>query len=196
VLPDVLERAARARGAIGGGRMISALVDTGGAVFSACGLYRYELRRNIVLTSYGLPMVNATVDESRKLVFGMLNPSVATADKDDPTIRRCIGFAAAWGFRHLSVFNAYAFISPYPEDLWKVPDPVGPDNDAHILDLVSDADMVIAAWGVNIGRDRERAVRELLGGAGVKLHHLGLTKDGHPRHPLYLPKTVTPTEWA
>jgi hypothetical protein len=188
--------------------MISALVDTGGAVFSACGLYRYELRRNIVQPAPPLPwdvadrddgarlVVDAALASSRKLVFGMLNPSVADAEKNDRTIRRCIGFAAAWGFRHLSVFNAYAFISPYPKDLWKVPDPVGPDNDAHILDIVRDADMVIAAWGMNIQRERETAVRALLAGAGVKLHHLGLTKDGYPNHPLYLPKTTTPTEWV
>jgi hypothetical protein len=188
--------------------MISALVDTGGAVFSACGQYRYELRRNIVQKAPSLPwdvadrddgarlVADAAAASSRKIVFGMLNPSVATAEINDPTIRRCIGFAAAWGFRHLSVFNAYGLISPYPEDLWKVPDPVGPDNDSHILDIVSDADMVIAAWGVNITREREKAVRGLLAAAGMKLHHLGLTKDGHPKHPLYLPKTVTPTEWT
>ncbi len=142
-----------------------------GAVLSRCGRYRYRLHRSWL-------MGEGTV------LFIMLNPSTADAELDDPTIRRCIGFARRWGFQELVVANLFAWRATDPRELKRASDPVGPENDEHLIALSGDADAVIAAWGVHGGyKNRNWVVRRLLRGT---VEHLGLTKQGHPRHPLYL----------
>lgn len=122
----------------------------------------------------------------------MLNPSTADAARDDPTIRRCLALARAWGFGALAVGNLFAFRTPCPQLLRTVPDPVGPDNDAWLRRLRAESALVVAAWG-NHGslHGRDRAVRPLLEGAQI----LGFTRQGRPRHPLYLPGTALPRPW-
>ncbi len=114
----------------------------------------------------------------------MLNPSTADAETDDPTIRRCIGFARKWGFQELQVGNLFAWRATDPRELKQALDPVGPENDRHLMTMSGCADVVIAAWGAR-GNYRNRAaeVLDLLEGT---VYHLGLTKQGHPKHPLYL----------
>lgn len=73
-------------------------------------------------------------------VFVMLNPSTADASLDDPTIRRCVGFAKAWGCPGLTVVNLYALRSADPKALWSHPDPVGPDNNRWI------SEVLLRAW--------------------------------------------------
>jgi hypothetical protein len=148
------------------------------AVLSDCGRYRYKLTRN---WNESLPM----------LTFIMLNPSIADATLDDPTIRRCIGFARGRGFGGLQVLNLFAFRATDPVHMKAANDPVGSDNDSYIIAAltaaVADSAPVIAAWGVHgahNGRDAE--VRKLSMECGVKLMCLGSTKGGHPRHPLYV----------
>lgn len=85
-----------------------------GADISACGAYRYRLDRLGALLGRGA--VN----------FVMLNPSTADAEQDDPTIRRCLGYAFRWGFARLIVTNLYALRSTDPRALWEHPDPIGP----------------------------------------------------------------------
>jgi hypothetical protein len=117
----------------------------------------------------------------------MLNPSTADATQDDPTIRRCIGFARAWGYGALEVVNLFACRATDPERLRRVPDPVGPENDRHILRAVRRASETVVAWGnrgVHLGR--HDAVLRLLRRRRVAVHCLGRTQAGHPRHPLYL----------
>lgn len=148
-----------------------------GAQFDRSGTYRYSLTR--CWSGHG-----ATV------VFIMLNPSTADARQDDPTIRRCIGFARAWGFSALEVVNLFAYRAAHPARLRAAPRPVGPRNDRHLRAALARADAVVAAWGVHgawLGRDR--AVAGMLDdpGLGLAPQCLGLTKGGHPRHPLYLP---------
>lgn len=153
------------------------------AVFSPCRAYRYQLSR---VWDAAAPRVN----------FLMLNPSTADAFVLDPTVRRCVGFAQAWGAGSLTVTNCFALRSTDPAGLRAVADPVGPDNDASIVSAATAADTVIAAWGVHATYlDRERHVRELLRTADVTLHTLRLTKHGHPGHPLYLPGTSEPVAW-
>ena len=103
--------------------------------------------------------------------------------RDDPTIRRCIGFARDWGFGRLVVVNLFALRSTSPRALRRAPDPVGPRNDRWIARLAADAELVIAAWGA-LGnyRDRARLVTSTLS----DLYCLGRTRDGSPRHPLYV----------
>ncbi len=124
----------------------------------------------------------------------MLNPSTADETENDPTVRRCIGFAQEWKCGSLEVVNIFAYRSTDPKKLEKVPDPVGPDNDNSILKAAHRADIVVAAWGT-WGRvqDRGEAVRRLLESCDV--HHLGLTKAGYPKHPLYLRADTKPILW-
>lgn len=141
-----------------------------GAVLSPCGQYRYCLSRSWLLGE-------GTV------LFIMLNPSTADAETDDPTIRRCIGFARRWGYRQLLVGNLFAWRATNPRELRRVSDPVGPENDHHLVEMSVGADAVIAAWGAHgVYRNRSQHVLGLLRNP----ESLGLTKQGHPRHPLYL----------
>lgn len=110
---------------------------------------------------------------------------------DDPTIRRCIGFARARRFGGLRVLNLFAFRATDPAHMKGQADPVGPDNDMHLraaLIAAKDANApVIAAWGVHgVHNYREEEVRALALECNVTLQCLGITKDGHPRHPLYV----------
>jgi hypothetical protein len=151
------------------------------AVLSPCGLYRYSLTRT---WDSKLPPV----------VFIGLNPSTADASLDDPTIRRCIRFGRDFGGGSLRMLNLFAFRATQPEDMRRAEDPCGPDNDHWLLAAAADAArgavLAIAAWGVHgtlHGRDQQ-VVRMF----GPHLKQLGLTKDRHPRHPLYLPASVRP----
>lgn len=145
------------------------------AVFSPCGKYRYVLRR--------------IWDEQPPVVFIGLNPSVADAEKDDPTIRRCVGFARDWGYGGLVMLNLFALRSTNPDELYDVGiDPVGPENDDYILTYAHDT---IAAWGTHgslLNRGEEVLWKLQL--LGRKVLCLGKTAGGSPRHPLYLKKTT------
>jgi len=127
----------------------------------------------------------------------MLNPSTADAFQLDPTNRRCVGFAQAWGYGSMVTTNIFAFRSTNPAGLRTTKDPVGPENDEAIVNGAKNADLVIAAWGTHGElQDRGNAVRGLLAGAGIELHVLRLTKAGHPGHPLYVSGDTVPTHWG
>lgn len=147
----------------------------GAAVISTDGLYRYSLDR---LWGEG----------ERRAVFIMLNPSTADASEDDPTIRRCIGFAKREGCDGLTVVNLYAYRATRPADLWKADDPVGPVNDWHIDLALQHAAVtqgpVIAAWGAHASPHRAYRVKQMPGMADA--HALAFTKSGAPGHPLYI----------
>jgi hypothetical protein len=119
------------------------------------------------------------------VAFIGLNPSTADEGRDDPTIRRCLGFARRWGFGLLEVVNVYGLCATEPRALWDAPDPVGPENDRVLSAVLERADLVVAAWGVHARRERIAELRWAL--KDVEIHALGLTQGGAPRHPLYLP---------
>ena len=152
------------------------------ATFDASRRYRFRLSR--------------VWDPDRpRICFVMLNPSTADALVLDPTVRRCAGFASAWGAGALEVTNVFALRSTNPTELKRVDDPVGSGNDDAILAAALAADQVICAWGTHATHlDRHRSVRELLRGAGVAPAALRLTKMGLPGHPLYLPRSTTPIQ--
>ncbi|MEO0408332.1 MAG: DUF1643 domain-containing protein, partial [Cyanobacteria bacterium P01_A01_bin.135] len=155
-----------------------------GALFSPCDRYRYSLWRT---WDMALP----------KLLIIGLNPSTADATHNDPTIRRCIGFAQSWGYGSVTVTNLFALRSPYPKALRQAQDPVGPQTDAWIWRLLAQSDACLLAWG-NEGRllGRDRAVRAQLLKSDRPLLCLKVTKQGQPSHPLYLKKTLKPTPWV
>lgn len=168
------------------------------AVLSPCGTYRYRLTRSWNET---LPMLG----------WIMLNPSTADASVDDPTIRKCIGFAKRGGFGSIVVTNLFAFRATDPKELKKraprtrarkgerardLSEIVGPENDTHIVAAVGEALRTICAWGAHgeFG-NRDRDVLLMLQREGAFdgwerpswLIRLDVTQDGAPRHPLYLP---------
>lgn len=155
------------------------------AVISTCGQYRYKLTRLGDLMS---PLGPA--------VFVMLNPSTADADLDDPTIRRCRSFAQTWGCNGLVVVNLYGLRSTNPAGLWSHPDPVGPENDQHLAGLPNNAGVVVCAWGANARDDRVAASVTVLRASGHRLLCLGITKNGAPRHPLYVKGDQPLVEWV
>lgn len=166
-----------------------AVGGTGGmqvlATFSACRHYRYTLHRTL----------QRLLIRPRAMTWIMLNPSTADETTDDATIRRCIGFAKAWGFDALTVVNAYAWRSTDPNGLWssecsEAGGPVGADNDAAIVTACTGADMVVCAWGRHLRPDRREQLAHLL--RGVKLTALATNSDGSPSHPLRLPSSLVP----
>ena len=121
------------------------------------------------------------------LLWVLLNPSVADADADDPTLRRCQAFSAAWGYGALEIVNLFGLRTQYPRGLLDASDPVGPANDQFILAASRRASAIIAAWG-NHGayQQRERIVMSLLAcGGSAAVLCLGMTKRNQPCHPLY-----------
>lgn len=148
------------------------------ALFSDCGAYRYGLRR--------------VWGAGEEVLFVMLNPSTADETRNDPTIERCQRRAVAMGFGGLRIANLFGFRATRPRDLKAAAEPVGPENDALLRDWAGAAALTIAAWGSHGGwRGRGPEVAAWLGAAS----HLGLTRDGHPRHPLYVPYTTGPEDW-
>lgn len=153
------------------------------AVYSDCEAYRYSLTR--------------VWDETgEKGLFIMLNPSTATEVQNDPTVERCERRSRALGYGAFRVLNIFAYRATDPRDMRRAGDPVGPENDAALLQGLDWADRVICAWGTHgehLGRGPE--VAALLKGTGRELLHLGLSKAGHPKHPLYIGYKVQPQVW-
>jgi hypothetical protein len=117
----------------------------------------------------------------------MLNPSTADERRDDPTIRRCTGFARSLGYGGIHVVNLFAFRARHPRQLFKAADPVGPANDKFIARAARSAGRVVAAWGCHgAHRERDRIVTSLLVRMAASVVCLGRTLGGQPRHPLYI----------
>jgi hypothetical protein len=150
------------------------LFQSGAAIISDCGQYRYRLSRRWA--------------DGPTCGFIMLNPSTADANLDDPTIRRCIGFAKREGCGGLIVINLFALRATDPKELARHPFPVGPEWRQHMEAAVRDIDgPLIAGWGAQKGIEAQEAtVRDLLCGMGRRPWCLGWTANGCPRHPLYV----------
>jgi hypothetical protein len=164
-----------------------------GAVISECGKYRYSLTREW--------------DDGPRVLWIMLNPSVADASIEGPTIRRCIGFSQSFGrgngrdvseltafhvggFGSLEVVNLFAYRATDPKDMASAKargvDIVGPENGRHVREAATRASLVVAAWGADkLAPLRSVSIRKLV--APHELMALGKSKSGAPKHPLYLP---------
>ncbi|MGB7317347.1 MAG: DUF1643 domain-containing protein [Planktotalea sp.] len=153
------------------------------AVYSDCERYRYSLSREW--------------DRSgRRVHFIMLNPSTATEVQNDPTVERCERRARALDFGSFTVTNIFAWRDTDPRKMKAASDPIGSDNDAAILKASAEADQIIAAWGTHGAHmSRGAAVEQVLRTLGKPLYHLGLSKAGHPKHPLYIAYSEQPKLW-
>ena len=128
----------------------------------------------------------------------MLNPSTADADKEDPTIRRCIDFSDRWGYEGVEITNLFALRSTDPKALLSHPDPIGPENKLAILVAAGSSNLVVCAWGslaMCFQRNHERDVVTILRLCDVKPYVIGFTVANHPVHPLYQPKIREPIPW-
>ena len=154
------------------------------AHYSDCERYRYDLTR--VWDTQG-----------RKVAFVMLNPSTATEVQNDPTVERCERRARALGYGAFRVCNIFAWRGTDPKLMRKAADPVGDDNDKAITDACHWADTVVTAWGTH-GEHLARGpmVETLMRATGKPLYHLGLSKAGHPKHPLYISYQTQPVIWT
>ncbi len=152
------------------------------AIFSDCRLYRYALWRR---WSHG-----------ELIAFVGLNPSTADETLNDPTIRRCIGFAKDWGYGGLAMLNIFAYRATDPMKMKSVADPVGPLDYQPIVAVAGMCPCVVTAWGVH-GEHLERGqkVLHVLRTAAARVCHLGLTKQGMPKHPLYLKSCSERIDW-
>ena len=152
-----------------------------GALFSKDRVYRYVLWR--------------TWNPLRPFcMFIGLNPSTADETTNDPTVRRCIGYARDWDYGGLIMTNIFALRATDPRVMKSHPNPVGPKNDMYLRTLSSEAFVVIAAWGIH-GYHLCRG-EEVINLLGNKLYCLGTTEKGHPKHPLYLRKNLKPIPFA
>jgi len=153
------------------------------AVYSDCENYRYLLTR-------------VWEPEGRKALFIMLNPSTATEVQNDPTVERCERRARTLGFGGFRVTNIFAWRDTDPKNMRAAAEPIGGENDKSIAESCAWADQIIAGWGAH-GEHLQRglAVEALLRATRLPVFHLGLTKAGHPKHPLYIAYTQQPERW-
>ncbi|MEK4123161.1 MULTISPECIES: DUF1643 domain-containing protein [Lysinibacillus] len=156
------------------------LDNNSGAIIDDTERYRYSLWR-------------VWDDTLPRVTFIMLNPSTADSREDDPTLRRCIKFAMNWGYGSLEVVNLFAYRSTNPEMLLSANDPIGKENNQYIVNALTRSEKVILAWGTKgILFDRDKEVLNLIRQNSIPLFVLELTKDGHPRHPLYVKANKIP----
>jgi hypothetical protein len=177
-------------GALGGMTRLAEVSDD--------GLYRYRLTR--------------TWGTGPRMLYVMLNPSIADDTIDDPTVVRCIGFARREGCAGIEIVNLFAYRTPEPAVLGQARrdgvDVVGPLNDS-VIATVADSTRtsgapIVFAFGnrpTNIPRveyhDRIRGVAHIVGPGQCFGYTSGRTLRGarYPRHPLMLERERQLRSW-
>jgi len=148
---------------------------------SSCERYRHALGRHW--------------DRDKGFVlFVMLNPSTADAQQDDPTIRRCIGFARSWGYGGIEVCNLFDWRATKPAHLRnKLSVAVSEKNDPTMRCRASEAKFIVAAWGnVPWANSRIDEVFRTVFREEKRWDCLTFTKSGFPSHPPYVPAATKP----
>lgn len=159
----------------------------GDATISEDGRYRYRLSRR-----WG---------PGPTMLFALLNPSTADGTAADPTLRRCIGFAAREGCEALEIVNPFALRASRPAKLLEADDPVGPENLEHLRRAGAVATGgVVLGWGAHPIMTRAIVARTLEAiyarTPALGPRCLGVTKSGAPRHPLYVRGDAPLVPWA
>jgi hypothetical protein len=162
------------------------------ALFSDDNLYRFHLSR---VWDQSLP----------KICWMMLNPSTADAEKLDPTLTRCFGYSMQWGFGSMDVVNIFAYRATSPKDMMAVSDPVGfgiktagspVDNNGFLTLIPGVSALTVVGWGIHGEyKDRYKEIAALFKLRNLSVKCLGVTKNGQPRHPLYLAKDTPLEDW-
>ena len=156
------------------------MIDKKGAIISDCGKYRYALSRGC---------------DINYIPFVMLNPSTADAMEDDPTIRRCCGFAERFGYTGILVLNLYAYRATDPKELRKLSleEAMGPEYFEYWSWIAGRK--IICGWGNNADKRVVEYFWQFCQDNGVKTYCLGVTKTNAPKHPLYLKADTQLQEW-
>lgn len=157
------------------------------AILSPCGTYRYRLERDVAMDG---------------LVFAYfgVNGSTATATEDDHTVTKWIGFTKLNQGRRFVVGNAFVYRATDVNELGRALDPVGPDNDRHLCQIISDADVLVPCWGSRTKlprrlHDRLDALRDQLLASDKPVKVWGWSKSGDPLHPLMLAYATPLINW-
>lgn len=157
------------------------------AKVSECFRYRYTLTRSWDAGA-------------REALFVMLNPSIADGMRDDPTVRKCIGFARMWALGGIRIANLFALRATDPRELHlairRGDDAVGPLNLEHLRALAEGTCRVVVAWGAHAKPYPEQVASVVAALANGPLCCLGTTADGMPRHPLMLPYSTVLEPWG
>lgn len=169
------------------------------------GKVRHKLAADIETTAlFGGPANEFRYRLSRQwgdgpaVLFIMMNPSTADLTVDDPTVAKCGRFARRWGYAGLMVGNTFAYRATEQGRLAEVPDPVGPDNDRHLLAMAQEAALTVFAYGTpkhKALRSRGPDVARMIRATGREAYVLKLSMDGIPYHPLYLSESLLPVVW-
>ncbi len=150
------------------------------AEISSDGIYRYWLSR-------------IWFPHKPYVCFVGLNPSIADADIDDPTIKKCVRYSLLWHYGGLVMVNLFAYRATKPRKMMTATSPVGPLNDEFIKRFSKDAGLTIMAWGNNGShKNRNSEVIPLL----TEPYYLVLTNKEHPHHPLFLKYDMEPKIWT
>lgn len=158
------------------------------AIISPCGTYRYRLEREC--------------EGQGQTTIIMVNPSTADATLDDPTIRKLKGFGSRYQWGRLVVGNLFAYRATDVRELDRADNPTGPDNDAHLLEMIREADRLVVAWGPASKlpkrlRTRFRRITDMAALCSRRPMSIGKpAKDGHPCHPLMLPYSSQLQPWS
>jgi hypothetical protein len=170
-----------------------------GAILSPDKLYRYRLWRDCVEQTDSVAPADPYVGLGTKVCWILLNPSTADHTKDDATVRKCRGFSQRWGYDRFEIVNLFAIRSRDPKVLYSgrpINELVGFENDFAIESGVTEAQLVVCAWGRHGNQlGRGQTVRNLVKSLKVPLYYLKLNKDGTPAHPLMLPYSLMPQLW-
>lgn len=158
------------------------------AVISQCGLYRYRLERDVQA-------------EGQVWAFFGINPSTADAETEDATTRKWRGFCLRNGVRRYIAGNVFAYRATDVRELASAPMPVGPQNDAHLCQIMRDADVLVPCWGNSSKvpenlRGELHNMRHKLINSGKPVKIFGLTKSLDPLHPLMLGYDTPLKDWA
>lgn len=155
------------------------------ATLSPCMKYRYSLSR---VWNYDKPIYG----------FIGVNPSTADAIKDDPTVKKWIGFTERWDGGGFHVCNAFGYRATDVNELKTVEDPIGEDNMVFVENIMDQCDIIVPCWG------NKTKVPKVLWNQFDVIHSLldqyshkpimcfGTNKSGCPKHPAYLSYEKTP----
>jgi hypothetical protein len=157
------------------------------AVISPCGTWRYSLGRIVA-------------ESGPVFAYFGVNGSTATADENDQTVNKWIGFTERNGGSRFLAGNPFAFRATDVGELATAPDPVGPENAAYLASIIAQADILVPCWGSRTKlpralRFRLDLLRDRIFAAGKPVKVFGFTKSGDPKHPLMLGYDTPLIDW-
>jgi len=142
-----------------------------------------------------LSVFGVKIPRIKSLVFFGINPSTATAEKDDPTIIKIKKISEKNNYRSWIMLNIYPTIESNPDNLPReINEVVHKKNIKYIKKYIDDDTTIVAAWGDAIDdkehpylKDCLKEIVNEINGINKRWYSIGeLTKKGNPRHPLYV----------